>query len=76
VLLDFDSNKLHRPTGNIVKHTLAMTRNELPQLGAVALACVGGVCGGYPFALHLQPAPIRLEWMGNEGQVHPGEGAT
>lgn len=59
-----------------MKHTLAMTRNELPQMGAVALACVGGVCGGYPFAHDLQPAAFRLGWTGNLAQVYPGEGAT
>lgn len=60
-----------------MKHTLAMTRNELPQLGAVAFACVGGAQGGLPFAQRLQHEPVRYQWIrGNAGQVHPGEGAT
>ena len=54
-----------------------MTTNKLPHLGAVAFACVGGMHSGLPFAQHLQPAPVRYQWIrGNEEQVHPGEGAT
>lgn len=56
---------------------LPMTTNKLPQLGAAMFACVGRECGGLPFAQHLQPAPVRYQWIrGNEEQVHPGEGAT
>ena len=59
-----------------MKLAAAITSNPLRQQGAVAIACMAGNCGGYPFAHLLHPTFARLEWRGNEEQVHPGEGAT
>lgn len=60
-----------------MNRTLPMTTNELPLLGAVAFACVGGMHNGLPFAQRLLPASICNQWIGGyEAQVHPGEGAT
>lgn len=60
-----------------MNRTLPLTTNRLPQSGAVAFACVSGMHNGLPFAKRLPSPSVRYQWIrGNEGQVHPGEGAA